>query len=144
MRVSVRIQRARINLLIEGLAFAKEMTMKTLKTLLAAGALAVAAFATAAPANAAPHLGVFVGRDNVHVGFYKGRAPGHFNNWYAGRGVYRTHAWFRMNPRLRACFPVTKYAFHRGRPALIKATMCYGRNGARFVVPGSRHFVRFI
>lgn len=117
--------------------------MKYLKTLFAAGALAAAAFATAAPANAAS-LGVFVGRDNVAVGVYKGRVPGHFNNWYAGHGVYRTHAWFRGHSRMRACFPVTKYAFRNGRPALIKATMCYSRNGSRFIVPGSRHFVRFV
>jgi hypothetical protein len=118
--------------------------MKFLKSLMVAGALAAAAVATTTAANAAPHLGVFVGRDNVAVGVYKGRAPSHFNNWYAGHGVYRTHAWFRGHPRLRACFPVTKFAYVRGRPALMKATMCYSRNGARFVVPGSRHFVRFI
>jgi hypothetical protein len=117
--------------------------MKFLKSLMVAGALAAAAVATTTTANAA-QFGVFVGRDNVAVGIYKGRVPGHFNNWYAAHGVYRTHAWFRGHPRLRACFPVTKYAFHRGRPALIKATMCYSRNGARFVVPGSRHFVRFV
>ena len=120
--------------------------MTKLKTALAAGVLAAATTLAAADAGAAERVGVYAG----HGGFAIGVSAGHvhrgtavFGGWYAAPGLYRPYAYYRAHPRLRACFAVTSRGYHNGRPALLAATMCYGRNGARFVVPASRHVVRF-
>jgi len=118
--------------------------MKILKTVLVAGALAAAALTTTA-ADAATrivvgnnHARVVTTRPMVH------RAPiAVFGGWYAEPGVYRPYAFYRANHRLRACFLVTQRGFQNGHRALISATMCYGKNGVRFIVPASHHVVRW-
>lgn len=132
--------------------------MKFLKTLFVAGALAAAAL-TSTAATAAPKIGVVVGNNHARAGIVAGNnhgrvaiAGGNFHRghialtggWYAAPAVYRSHAFFRGHPRLRACFLVTKVGFRNGRRALIGATMCYSRNGAKFVIPTSQYVVRWI
>lgn len=132
--------------------------MKFLKTLFVAGALAATAL-TATAATAAPHVGVVVGNNHARVGIVTGNNHnrvaivagnphrGHiavFGGWYAAPNVYRSYGFYRANPRLRACFLVTKVGFRNGHRALISATMCYGRNGVRFVIPTSQHMVRWL
>jgi hypothetical protein len=128
--------------------------MKFLKSLVAAGALAAAALTTTTAADAATrvvvgnhHNRIVISKNHGHVVVKPvvRRAPiAVYGGWYADPGHYRSYAFYRANPRLRACFLVTQKGWHRGHRALISATMCYGKNGARFVVPTSRHFVRFL
>jgi hypothetical protein len=134
----------------EGLAFAKEKEMNFLKSIAAAGALVAAAFATTVAADAAPKVVIGNTHGHGHVAIVKhGHGPAiHrpvavFGGWYAAHNAYRPYAYYRANPRLRACFFVTQRGFLRGRPAVFGATMCYGKNGVRYIVPASRHFVRF-
>jgi hypothetical protein len=150
MRASERVQSPRTILLHEGLAFAKEKEMNLLKSIVAAGALAAAALTTTTAADAAPKIVVGNTHGHGHVIAVK---PGHgpairkpvavFGGWYAAPNVYRPYTYFRANPRLRACFLVTQRGFHGRRAAVFGATMCYGKNGVRYIVPASRHFVRF-
>jgi hypothetical protein len=125
--------------------------MKFLKTVLVAGALAAASLATTTAADAATRI--VVGNHNtrvvvkpiVHRAPVVYRAPiAVYGGWYADAGLYHPYAYYRANPRLRACFLVTQRGFSGHRHAQFGATMCYGKNGIRYVVPASRHIVRWL
>lgn len=128
--------------------------MNILKTTLAAGAIAAAGL-TATAADAATkivvgphHARVVVTKPGTHHVVY--RAPIHrapiaiYGGWYADPYAYHPYAYYRANSRLRACFQVTQRGFQGHRAAMFGATLCYGKNGVRYVVPTSRHIVRWL
>lgn len=67
-----------------------------------------------------------------------------FGHWYAEPTYFNWDRHDRRYRHGRDCHPVTKYGYHRGRPALIGATMCYKRNGNSYIVKGSRHLIRYV
>ena len=127
--------------------------MNILKTAIVAGAMIAASVAGAADANAATRLVVrghngHVTARIVHRAPVRARVvvstPVLVAGWSAERVNYHPYTYYRGNPRLRACFAVTQRGWHNRRHAMMGATMCYGKNGAVYVVPTSRHFVRFL
>lgn len=127
--------------------------MNILKTTLAAGAIAAAALVTTTAADAATRVVVgnhghvaVVHKPVVHrAPIVVKRAPiAIYGGWYADPVVYHPYTYYRANPRLRACFLVTQRGLNGARRVEFGATMCYGKNGVRYVVPNTRHIVRWL
>jgi len=66
---------------------------------------------------------------------------GHWGRGY-GRGRGRGHHRGRGRHASYGCHPIFKRGYRRGRDVLIRARMCYDRDGNAYIEPGSRRVVR--
>lgn len=99
-------------------------------------------------------FGLSIGGDGVGLGIFFEGEGGRYRrgHWYCPRSHCRGRGhWGRGYGRRRQpigrhahwdCHPVFKRGYRRGHEVLIRARMCYDRDGFAYIEPGSRRVVR--